>query len=65
MSEKSRNRPYLNDAPKNASFPTYFMTPGTDIRWLSNAYDANGGEADYFGANNYQYKSLFCNSKKL
>lgn len=47
ISEKSHNRPYLNDSPRNPSFPTTFMTPSSDIRWLSNPYDANGGEEDF------------------
>ncbi|MFH7000172.1 SusC/RagA family TonB-linked outer membrane protein [Flavobacterium sp. FlaQc-57] len=65
ISEKSHNRPYLNDSPRNASFPTTFLTPGTDIRWLSNAYDENGGEADYFGANTYQTNPYFATQSPL
>ncbi|SEO71555.1 TonB-linked outer membrane protein, SusC/RagA family [Flavobacterium sp. CF108] len=59
ISEKSHNRPYLNDSPRNPSFPTTFMTPATDIRWLSNPYDANGGEEDYLGANVYHTNPYF------
>ncbi|MCD9576216.1 SusC/RagA family TonB-linked outer membrane protein [Flavobacterium soyae] len=59
ISEKSHNRPYLNDSPRNPSFPTTFMTPGTDIRWLSNPYDANGGEEDFLGANVYHTNPYF------
>ena len=65
ISEKSHNRPYLNDSPRNASFPTTFLTPGTDIRWLSNGFDANGGEADYFGANTYQTNPYFATQSPL
>lgn len=59
ISEKSHNRPYLNDSPRNPSFPTTFMTPATDIRWLSNPYDANGGEEDFLGANVYHTNPYF------
>ncbi|KIA97436.1 TonB-dependent receptor [Flavobacterium sp. KMS] len=65
ISEKSHNRPYLNDSPRNASFPTTFLTPGSDIRWLSNGYDENGGEADYFGANTYQTNPYFATQETL
>ncbi|MGE6353145.1 SusC/RagA family TonB-linked outer membrane protein [Flavobacterium sp. NPDC079362] len=65
ITEKSHNRPYLNDSPRNASFPTTFLTPGTDIRWLSNGYDANGGEADYFGSNTYQTNPYFATQQPL
>ncbi|MTH16120.1 SusC/RagA family TonB-linked outer membrane protein [Flavobacterium sp. LC2016-01] len=65
ITEKSHNRPYLNDSPRNASFPTTFMTPGTDIRWINNAYDENGGEADYFGANTYQTNPYFATQEPL
>ncbi|MFC4750133.1 SusC/RagA family TonB-linked outer membrane protein [Flavobacterium branchiicola] len=65
ITEKSNNRPYLNDSPRNASFPTTFLTPGTDIRWLSNPYDANGGEADYFGANTYHTNPYFATQQPL
>ena len=65
ITEKSHNRPYLNDSPRNASFPTTFMTPGTDIRWLRNAYDENGGEADYFGSNTYQTNPYFATQEPL
>ncbi|WP_264552002.1 SusC/RagA family TonB-linked outer membrane protein [Flavobacterium sp. N2038] len=63
--EKSNNRPYLNDSPRNPSFPTTFLTPGTDIRWLNNAYDENGGEADYFGANTYHTNPYFATQEPL
>jgi TonB-linked SusC/RagA family outer membrane protein len=65
VSEKSHNRPYLNDSPRNASFPTTFMTPGTDIRWLSNPYDENGGESDYLGANVYHTNPYFAAAETL
>ncbi|MHC0442402.1 SusC/RagA family TonB-linked outer membrane protein [Flavobacterium sp. 3-210] len=65
ITEKSHNRPYLNDSPRNPSFPTTFMTPGTDIRWISDAYDANGGEADYFGANTYHTNPYFATQEPL
>jgi TonB-linked SusC/RagA family outer membrane protein len=65
ISEKSKNRPYLNDSPRNASFPTTFLTPGTDIRWINNGYDENGGEADYFGANTYQTNPYFATQEPL
>ncbi|QOG02327.1 SusC/RagA family TonB-linked outer membrane protein [Flavobacterium sp. MDT1-60] len=65
ITEKSHNRPYLNDSPRNASFPTTFMTPGTDIRWIRNAYDENGGEADYFGSNTYQTNPYFATQEPL
>lgn len=65
ITEKSHNRPYLNDSPRNASFPTTFLTPGTDIRWLSNGYDENGGEADYFGANLYHTNPYFATQQPL
>ncbi|WP_235830956.1 SusC/RagA family TonB-linked outer membrane protein [Flavobacterium ustbae] len=65
ISEKSHNRPYLNDSPRNPSFPTTFMTPGTDIRWLSNPYDANGGEEDYLGANVYHTNPYFATKAPL
>jgi len=65
IAEKSHNRPYLNDAPKNPSFPVTFMTPGTDIRWISNAYDENGGEADYFATNVYQTNPYFATQETL
>ncbi|MFB3386640.1 SusC/RagA family TonB-linked outer membrane protein [Flavobacterium sp. LAR06] len=65
ITEKSHNRPYLNDSPRNASFPTTFMTPGTDIRWIKNAYDENGGEADYFGSNTYQTNPYFATQEPL
>ncbi len=65
ISEKSHNRPYLNDAPKNPSFPVTFITPGTDIRWIRNAYDANGGEADYFATNVYQTNPYFATQETL
>ncbi|SMP32848.1 TonB-linked outer membrane protein, SusC/RagA family [Flavobacterium hercynium] len=64
-SEKSHNRPYLNDSPKNASFPVTFLTPGTDIRSLRNAYDENGGEADYFGTNLYHTNPYFATQEGL
>jgi TonB-linked SusC/RagA family outer membrane protein len=65
IAEKSHNRPYLNDAPKNPSFPVTFMTPGTDIRWIKNAYDENGGEADYFATNVYQTNPYFATQETL
>ncbi|WP_238160816.1 SusC/RagA family TonB-linked outer membrane protein [Flavobacterium cupreum] len=65
ISEKSKNRPYLNDSPRNPSFPTTFMTPGTDIRWLRNPYDANGGEEDYLGANVYHTNPYFATDQTL
>ncbi|TDO99129.1 SusC/RagA family TonB-linked outer membrane protein [Flavobacterium sp. 245] len=65
ITEKSHNRPYLNDSPRNPSFPTTFLTPGTDIRWLSNGYDENGGEADYFGANTYHTNPYFATQEPL
>ncbi|KQO32779.1 SusC/RagA family TonB-linked outer membrane protein [Flavobacterium sp. Leaf82] len=65
ISEKSHNRPYLNDSPRNPSFPVTFMTPGTDIRWISNAYDENGGEADYFQSNVYQTNPYFATQETL
>lgn len=65
ITEKSHNRPYLNDSPRNPSFPVTFMTLGTDIRWISNAYDENGGEADYFGANTYQTNPYFATKETL
>ncbi|MEO8535009.1 MAG: SusC/RagA family TonB-linked outer membrane protein [Flavobacterium sp.] len=65
ISEKSKNRPYLNDSPRNPSFPTTFMTPGTDIRWLRNPYDANGGEEDYLGANVYHTNPYFATDQLL
>jgi TonB-linked SusC/RagA family outer membrane protein len=65
ISEKSNNRPYLNDSPRNPSFPVTFMTPGTDIRWINNAYDANGGEADYFQSNVYQTNPYFATQENL
>ncbi|KFF03030.1 SusC/RagA family TonB-linked outer membrane protein [Flavobacterium reichenbachii] len=65
VSEKSHNRPYLNDSPRNPSFPTTFMTPGTDIRLLSNPYDANGGEEDYLGANVYHTNPYFATKEDL
>lgn len=65
ISEKSQNRPYLNDSPRNPSFPVTFLTPGTDIRWISNAYDENGGEADYFASNVYQTNPYFATQEDL
>lgn len=65
ISEKSHNRPYLNDSPRNPSFPVTFMTPGTDIRWINNAYDENGGEADYFASNVYQTNPYFATQEDL
>lgn len=65
IAEKSHNRPYLNDSPRNASFPVTFMSPGTDIRWLSNPYDENGGESDYLGANVYQTNPYFAAAETL
>lgn len=65
ISEKSHNRPYLNDSPRNPSFPTTFMTPGTDIRWLSNPFDANGGEEDFLGANVYHTNPYFATQSPL
>ncbi len=65
ITEKSRNRPYLNDSPRNPSFPTTFLTPGTDIRWISNGFDENGGEADYFGTNNYHTNPYFASQSPL
>jgi len=65
ISEKSHNRPYLNDSPRNPSFPVTFMTPGTDIRSISNAYDENGGEADYFGGNVYHTNPYFVTKETL
>ncbi|OMQ09295.1 SusC/RagA family TonB-linked outer membrane protein [[Flexibacter] sp. ATCC 35103] len=65
ISEKSHNRPYLNDSPRNPSFPVTFMTPGTDIRWINNAYDENGGEADYFQSNVYQTNPYFATQETL
>jgi len=65
ISEKSKNRPYLNDSPRNPSFPTTFMTPGTDIRWISNPYDINGGEEDYFGGNVYHTNPYFATDQLL
>ncbi|WP_243416377.1 SusC/RagA family TonB-linked outer membrane protein [Flavobacterium sp. HTF] len=65
ISEKSHNRPYLNDSPRNPSFPITFMTPGTDIRWINNPYDANGGEADYFQSNVYQTNPYFATQQDL
>ncbi|MDI1304147.1 MAG: TonB-dependent receptor plug domain-containing protein, partial [bacterium] len=53
ISEKSHNRPYLNDGPRNAALTTVFLAPQTDIRWLKNPYNENGGEADYLGGNDY------------
>ena len=41
------------------------MTPGTDIRWIRNAYDENGGEADYFGSNTYQTNPYFATQEPL
>ncbi|WP_374175058.1 SusC/RagA family TonB-linked outer membrane protein [Flavobacterium tructae] len=65
ITEKSHNRPYLNDSPRNPSFPTTFLTPGTDIRWISNGFDANGGEADYFGANVYHTNPYYATQSPL
>lgn len=65
ISEKSHNRPYLNDAPRNAAFSSTFLTPGSDIRWLSNGYDANGGEADYFASNNNATNPYFATQEDL
>ncbi|PIF33107.1 TonB-linked SusC/RagA family outer membrane protein [Flavobacterium sp. 9] len=65
ITEKSNNRPYLNDSPRNPSFPTTFLTPGTDIRWINNGYDENGGEADYFGANTYHTNPYFATQEPL
>ena len=65
ITEKSHNRPYLNDSPRNASFPVTFMSPGTDIRWLSNPYDVDGGESDYLGANVYQTNPYFATAEDL
>ncbi|WP_264538499.1 SusC/RagA family TonB-linked outer membrane protein [Flavobacterium sp. N1736] len=65
ISEKSHNRPYLNDSPRNPSFPVTFMTPGTDIRWINNAYDENGGEADYFGGNVYHTNPYYVTQETL
>ncbi|MCD0470752.1 SusC/RagA family TonB-linked outer membrane protein [Flavobacterium sp. JAS] len=65
ITEKSHNRPYLNDSPRNPSFPTTFLTPGTDIRWINNGYDENGGEADYFGANTYHTNPYFATQSPL
>jgi len=65
ITEKSHNRPYLNDSPRNPSFPTTFLTPGTDIRWINNGYDENGGEADYFGANTYHTNPYFATQEPL
>ncbi len=65
ITEKSHNRPYLNDSPRNPSFPTTFLTPGTDIRWIKNGYDENGGEADYFGANVYHTNPYFATTSPL
>ncbi|WP_281233336.1 SusC/RagA family TonB-linked outer membrane protein [Flavobacterium gelatinilyticum] len=65
ITEKSHNRPYLNDSPRNPSFPTTFMSPGTDIRWLSNPYDANGGENDFLGANVYHTNPYFAVASPL
>lgn len=65
ISEKSHNRPYLNDSPRNASYSTTFLSPATDIRWLRNGYDENGGEADYFGANTYQTNPYFATQESL
>lgn len=65
ITEKSQNRPYLNDSPRNASYTTTFLNPGADIRWLSNGYDENGGEADYFGSNTYQTNPYFATQEDL
>ncbi len=65
ISENSRNRPYLNDSSRNASFSTTFLSPSTDIKWLSNGYDENGGEADYFGGNNYTTNPYFATQETL
>lgn len=65
ITEKNHNRPYLNDSPRNPSFPTTFLTPGTDIRWISNGFDANGGEADYFGANVYHTNPYYATQSPL
>ncbi|RZJ54105.1 MAG: SusC/RagA family TonB-linked outer membrane protein [Flavobacterium sp.] len=65
ISEKSKNRPYLNDSPRNPSFPTTFMVPSNDIRWISNPYDANGGEEDYFASNVYQTNPYFATDQPL
>lgn len=48
MSEKSHNRPYLNDGPRNAAYLVSYLSPSSDIRWMKNGYDAEGGEADYY-----------------
>ncbi|MCV9927138.1 SusC/RagA family TonB-linked outer membrane protein [Flavobacterium sp. LS1R49] len=65
VTEKSHNRPYLNDVSRNPSFSSTFLSPATDIRWLSNGYDADGGEADYFGSNNYQTNPYFATQEDL
>ncbi|MCP2029753.1 TonB-linked SusC/RagA family outer membrane protein [Flavobacterium sp. HSC-32F16] len=64
ISEKSHNRPYLNDSPRNPSFPITFLTPGSDIRWLT-PYDENGGEADYFATNVYTTNPYFATQETL
>ena len=65
ISEKSHNRPYLNDGPRNAALTTVFLAPQTDIRWLKNPYNENGGEADYLGGNDYNTVPSFATSEDL
>ena len=65
ISEKSHNRPYLNDGPRNAAYVVTFLSPQTDIRWMKNAYDDNGGEADYLGGNAYNTVPSFATSEDL
>ncbi|CAM2832589.1 TonB-linked outer membrane protein, SusC/RagA family [Flavobacterium succinicans] len=63
--EKTNNRPYLNDGPRNAAFPVVFMSPSTDIRWLSNPFDAKGGESDMLGSNLYMTQPYFATGVDL
>ena len=65
ISEKSHNRPYLNDGPRNAALTTVFLAPQTDIRWLKNPYNETGGEADYLGGNDYNTVPSFATSEDL
>ncbi|PWA06077.1 SusC/RagA family TonB-linked outer membrane protein [Flavobacterium laiguense] len=65
ISEKSHNRPYLNDGPRNAAYVVTFLSPQTDIRWMKNPYDDNGGEADYLGGNVYNTVPSFATSEDL
>jgi TonB-linked SusC/RagA family outer membrane protein len=65
ISEKSHNRPYLNDGPRNAAYVVTFLSPQTDIRWMKNPYNENGGEADYLGGNDYNTVPSFATSQDL